>query len=101
MTSRNDVAVEKLDRAIAALTDRVGPDARRHGWTEETQFAALRYLEDWRADLLADGRIKPDHHIEWAFWCVDAGLHTKTTDERDDRLELIRDVDLYVSRMYH
>ncbi|MGO8872129.1 MAG: hypothetical protein ACLQPH_12150, partial [Acidimicrobiales bacterium] len=91
----------RSSRFNCKLSERVGPDARRHGWTEETQFTALKHLEDWRSDLLADGRIKPDHALAWDFWYDMVGLHTKTTDERDDRLELIRDVDLYVSRMYH
>lgn len=94
------MAVVEIDRAIAALSERVDPADTRHGWTEATQFTAKELLENGRSGLLADGRVEPDHHIAWTFWYDDVGLATKTTDETDDRLELIRDVDLYDSRMY-
>ena len=101
MTTKTDVAVEKLDLAIAALRNPTGPDALRHGWNEELQSIALKVLVSWRTDLLADGRIDPDHAMAWSFWFPDVGLPgTKTTDESDEWVALITDAELYISRMY-
>ncbi len=101
VTSRAEVAVSKVDLATAALSAPLDAEARDHGWTEESRASALRTLSRWRDDLVDDGVVRPDHALVWGRWLADQGLPgTLTTDERDSRVELIRDLDLYVARMH-
>ena len=99
MVTRTEVALEKLDLAIGELSNPIGPDARRHGWTDELKGIALDVLVSWRTDLATNGVVAPDHEMAWSFWFPDVGLPgTKTYDERDEWVALIKDVDAYVGR---
>lgn len=101
MTTRPEIAVAKAALAIDALSCPLDAEAQNHGWTDESRQTALGFLTSWRADLLADGMVRPDHALGWSRWLGDQGLPgTLTTDERDSRVELIRDLDLYVARMH-
>jgi hypothetical protein len=101
VTTRAEVAVTKAGLAIDALSGHLAAEARNHGWTDESRQSALRVLKEWRDDLVADGVVRPDHVLGWGRWLEDQGLTgTLTTDEKDSRVELIRDLDLYVARMH-
>jgi hypothetical protein len=101
VTSRAEAAVAKADSAIEAISGPIGADAAKHGWTDQNRRLALRHLEQWRNDLQADGVVHPDHAFGWLRWLLEQNLPgSSTTDQTDAWVELIRDLDLYVSRMF-
>ena len=101
MTTRAEIAATKAALAIDALSGPLDAEAQDHGWTDESRQGALRFLQSWRDDLADDGMVHPDHILGWSRWLGDQGLPgTLTTDERDSRVELILDLDLYVARMH-
>ena len=101
MPTRVEVAVVKVEQAIEALSGPMDAETARHGWTIENRETALGVLEHWRNDLQMDGVVHPDHGFGWIRWLSEEGLPgSLTTDEPDHWVELVRDLDLYVSRMY-